>query len=96
MHRYNYVHIKQLINVDYYSFTELSCPRAALDIENGRIIYTGDTTEPYIYGTTAVHECNLGYELTSGDSERTCIGDFMSSVGMWSGTTAVCSGSHDV
>ncbi len=84
-----------LMNQWVYLFTG-SCPRAVLDIENGVIIYSGDTTEPYINGTTAVYECNLGYELTSGDSERTCIGDVMSSVGMWSGTTAVCSGSHDV
>ncbi len=81
-----------LINMNCYSVTEISCP--ALDIENGVIIYTGDTTEPYIYGTTAVYECNLGYEITNGGSERTCTGDVRSSVGEWSETTAVCSGIH--
>ncbi len=88
---FGYVYIKQFINMDYYSFTG-SCP--ALDIENGMVTYYGDTMEPYIYGTTAVCECNLGYELTSGDSEKTCTGDVRSSVGEWSGATVVCSGIH--
>ncbi len=59
------------------------------------VVYSGDT-DPYIYGTTAVYECNPGYEVTGGDSERTCIGDGNSSVGEWSGTASACSGTHNV
>ncbi|XP_064386860.1 sushi, von Willebrand factor type A, EGF and pentraxin domain-containing protein 1-like [Halichondria panicea] len=68
---------------------EIGCQ--TLNTENAMVTYSGDTTEPYIYGTTATYQCNPGYEITSGDSERTCTGDVRSSVGEWSGRKAVCS-----
>ncbi len=58
------------------------------------IVYYSDTIEPYDYGTTAVYECDTGYVITSGDSERACTGhgDGRSPVGEWNGTVAVCTG----
>ena len=73
-----------------FLITEIGCQ--TLNTENAMVTYSGDTTEPYIYGTTATYQCNPGYEITSGDSERTCTGDVRSSVGEWSGRKAVCSG----
>ena len=58
--------------------------------ENGRIRYSSDTSEPYNYGTTAIYQCDSGYELTGGDTVRTCIGDGGSPVGQWNGTAPVC------
>ncbi len=56
------------------------------------VIYYSDTNSPYEYGSTATYQCDLGYEVTSGNSERTCTGDGSNSVGEWSGTAAVCFG----
>ncbi|XP_064386521.1 uncharacterized protein LOC135335055 isoform X2 [Halichondria panicea] len=64
---------------------------SALTIDNGMIVYSSDMTEPYDYGTTATYECDTGYEITGGESERTCTSDGSSSVGQWSGTAPVCS-----
>ena len=60
------------------------------------IVYSSDMTEPYDYGTTATYECDTGYEITGGESERTCTSDGSSSVGQWSGTAPVCSGTCNV
>ncbi len=54
------------------------------------IVYS--TTPPFNFGTIAMYQCNDGYSLASGDSERTCTGDGTSTVGQWSGTAPVCSG----
>ncbi len=56
------------------------------------IVYSSNTTEPYDYETTAVYECDIGYEVTSGDSERTCTESGMNSEGIWNGTIPTCSG----
>ena len=61
-------------------------------VENGTITYSSDTTEPYDYGTTAIYQCDSGYELTGGDTVRTCTGDGSSPVGQWDGTAPTCSG----
>ena len=58
------------------------------------IIYSSDTTPPYDYRTIATYECDPGYEITGGDSERTCTGDGSSSVGEWSETSVLCSGTN--
>ncbi len=47
--------------------TAITCS-ALTAIENGMIVYSSDTTPPYDYGTTAVYECDTGYEITSGDN----------------------------
>ena len=56
------------------------------------IVYSSDTTESYDYGTTATYQCDSGYELTGGDTVRTCTGDGSSPVGQWNGTILVCLG----
>ena len=61
-------------------------------VDNGKITYSTDTTEPYDYGTTATYQCDSGYELTGGDTVRTCTGDGSSPVGEWNGTLPVCAG----
>ncbi len=55
-------------------------------------VYSGGGTEPFDYGTTATYECDPGYEMVSGDSERTCTDNSDSPDDQWSGTAAVCSG----
>ena len=61
-------------------------------VENGTIAYFSDTTEPYDYGTTASYQCDSGYELTGGDTVRTCTGDGSSPVGQWNGAIPACTG----
>ncbi len=81
-----------LCNVAITKITAITCSTLSV-IGNGMIVYSSDTTPPYDYGTTATYECDPGYEITSGDSERTCTDDGSSSVGEWSETAAiVCSG----
>ncbi len=76
--------------------TGITCSKSAVSSDiasNGVIVYSSDSmTPPYDYGTTATYECNTGYEITSGDSERICTGDDGSSVGEWSGSAAICLG----
>ena len=57
-------------------------------------MYSSDVTEPYNYGTTATYQCDSGYELTRGDTVRTCTGDGSSPVGQWNGSPSVCSGTE--
>ncbi len=58
------------------------------------IVYLNDITPPYEYETTAVYQCDPGYEITSGDRERTCTDDGDSPDNQWSGSAAVCSGTY--
>ena len=74
-----------------FSFTVVKCS-ALPNTENGDIAYSGDTTEPYDYGTTATYQCDSGYELTGGDTVRTCTGDGSSQVDQWNGTAPICLG----
>ena len=56
------------------------------------VTYSSDVTEPYDYETTATYQCVSGYELTGGDTVRTCTGDGSSPVSQWNGTVPVCTG----
>ena len=56
------------------------------------ITYFSDTTEPYDYGTTATYQCDSGYELTGGDTVKTCTGDGSSPMGQWDGSAPHCTG----
>ena len=78
---------------DIYNYTVIECSSLPA-IENGTIAYSSDTTEPYDYGTTAMYQCDSGYELTGGDTVRTCTGDGSSSVGQWNGTAPNCTGTR--
>ncbi len=75
----------------YYSYilTAITCSALTV-IGNGMIVYSSDRTEPHDYGTTAMYECDPGYEITGGDSERTCTGDSSSPSGLWDGTAPQC------
>ncbi|XP_064386533.1 sushi, von Willebrand factor type A, EGF and pentraxin domain-containing protein 1-like isoform X2 [Halichondria panicea] len=75
---------------DGASCSAITCSALPL-IENGVIVYSSNTTEPYDYGTTSVYECNTGYEVTSGDSERTCTESTLTLEGIWNGTIPTCS-----
>ncbi len=70
--------------------TAITCS-ALTAIENGMIVYSSDTTPPYDYGTTAVYECDTGYEITSGDKNINCTGDGTTQSGDWNGFPAMCS-----
>ena len=63
-----------------------------MTIDNGRLVYSVNTTEFYDYGTTATYQCDSGYELTGGDTVRTCTGDGSSPAGQWNGTASNCTG----
>ena len=73
-----------------HQITAITCSALPGNVANGMIVYSTDITDPYNYGTTAAYECDTGYEITSGDNERTCTGN--TSVGEWKGKAAVCSG----
>ena len=70
--------------------TAITC--SALAVANGGIAYSSDITGHFDYGTTATYQCDSGYELTGGDTVRTCTGDGSSSVGQWNGTALACLG----
>ena len=74
-----------------FSFTVIKCS-ALPNIENGDIVYSDDISEPYDYGTTATYQCDSGYELTGGDTVRTCTGDGSSPVVQWNGIETKCTG----
>ena len=44
------------------------------DLTDGTIVYGSDTTDPFDFGTTATHSCNMGFSLV-GVSLRTCGGN---------------------
>ena len=56
------------------------------------ITYSSAIAEHYDYGTTATYQCDSGYELTGGDTVRTCTGDGSSPVGQWNRTASKCAG----
>ena len=69
----------------------IRCPALPANV-NGMIIYSRETAEHYEYGTTATYQCDSGYELTGGDTVRTCTNDGSRPVGQWNGTAPVCKG----
>ena len=92
-----YRHIRYCVIYKYCCYMYLaenpatSCS-ALPAVENGMVTYSSDTTEPYDYRTTATYQCDSGYELTGGDTVRTCTGDGSSPVGQWNGTAPTCTG----
>ena len=81
---------KLVICCSIHFSTAITC--SALNIENGMIMYSSDTTAPYDFGTTATYQCNEGYSFVRGDEVRTCGVDGSSSNGSWSGQSPACSG----
>ncbi len=68
-----------------YILTAITCYDIPA-VENGMIVYSSDTTSPYDHGTIAVYECETGYNITGGDSERICTGGST----QWNGTAPQC------
>ena len=60
--------------------------------DNGRIVYSPDTTSPYSFATTATYICNSGYGLSGGTRTRNCGGDDSSPIGSWDGSAPLCIG----
>ncbi len=60
------------------------------DPDNGRIIYSTGTTSPYEFGTVAIYMCDTGFGIDSGDVLRTCRGDRLSPMGIWTGIAPRC------
>ena len=52
-------------------------------------LYATDTTAPFNYQTTATYSCNAGYEMSVGDTVRTCSGS-LEGDGYWTGTALIC------
>ena len=88
-----YVYVLQVQGL--YSFVgvdaAIRCP-ALPAVNNGRVTYSSKATDSHTYGTTATYQCDSGYELTGGDTVRTCTGDGSSPVSQWNGTAPVCTG----
>ncbi|XP_064386667.1 sushi, von Willebrand factor type A, EGF and pentraxin domain-containing protein 1-like [Halichondria panicea] len=78
-----------VLNSDRASCFAITCSALTV-IGNGMIVYSSDRTKSHDYGTTAMYECDPGYEITGGDSERTCTGDSSSPSGLWDGTAPQC------
>ncbi len=60
--------------------------------DNGVIVYSSATPEPYQFGTTARYSCNIGFGLSGGDEMLSCGGDGSSPNGEWSGVIPTCDG----
>ncbi len=60
--------------------------------DNGRVIYSTDTTSSYDFGTTVTYVCNTGFGINGGDVLRTCQGNGQSPTGAWTGTAPWCQG----
>ena len=70
--------------------TVIRCP-ALPTVEDAVVTYSSNAAmSQYDYGTTATYECDSGYELTEGDTVRTCTGDGSNSEDQWNGTAPVC------
>ena len=92
------VNVRQLLHFLLCSYITLClhvairCP-ALPTMDNGIVIYSSNISmSQYVYGATATFQCDSGYELTGGDTVRTCTGDGSSPVGQWNGTATVCTG----
>ena len=59
------------------------------DLTDGTIVYGSDTTDPFDFGTTATHSCNMGFSLVGG-SLRTCGGDGSSINGVFDEVAPTC------
>ena len=80
-----------------FSAIAITCfPLDTSFLGNGTLTYSTSSVEAiedqYDYGTTAIYQCNSGYELTGGDTVRTCTGDGSSPLGQWNGTAPTCTG----
>jgi len=62
------------------------------DPENGDIDFFVDTNSTFDVLTTAVYKCDTGYNLTGGDTVRTCLGSNNNPDGDWSGVAPSCEG----
>ena len=81
--------------IDYHgTLTAITCS-ALPAVSNGMIVYSSNTTAPYVLGTTANYQCNEGFGLDGGDGIRTCNGDDNNSNGTWSGQPSNCSGIYN-
>ncbi|XP_064384964.1 uncharacterized protein LOC135333878 isoform X2 [Halichondria panicea] len=58
--------------------------------DNGAIVYSSATPEPYQFGTTARYSCNTGFGPSGGDEVLSCGGDGSSPTGEWSGVIPTC------
>ena len=81
----------------FFSAIAISCfPLDTSFLGNGTLTYSTGSVETvedqYGHGATATYQCDSGYELTGGDTVRTCTGDGSSPVGQWNGTASVCKG----
>ncbi|VDI10144.1 Hypothetical predicted protein [Mytilus galloprovincialis] len=61
------------------------CDRIPCTVSGKEPFTTGPTDGSYNYMDTITYSCNPGYEVQSGNRERTCQPD-----GTWSGSTLVC------
>ena len=61
---------------------ELTCNK--VEVANARIT---DDKHTFNYGESATYECNPGYELKDGVSNRVCVGD-----NVWSDPVPECKG----
>ena len=78
----------EIVSRTLYSTTAIECP--SLNLPNGTIAYTADTTPEFEIGTEATHMCDSGFALV-GNMTRACMDDDQADiVGLWSGSTPTC------
>ena len=68
------------------------CP-SLLELVNGQITYSADTTPDFDVGTTATHACDRGYGLTE-DAVRICTASADNSMASWSGNVPSCTSEY--
>ena len=71
------------------------CPDIA-NPEHGRVTFDHDSLAPFIPGTNATYNCDLGYGLEGGDEVRTCEMNGFNPDGVWSGVAPTCVGEFSI
>ena len=72
-------------------FVVITCPELTAPA-NGIVNITFAKSVPNEFGTRARYSCLAGHRLNGGNKTRVCEGDGSNPVGVWSGTSASCTG----
>ncbi len=79
-----------LLRTYLYFLVAITCSSLSLP-DNGAIVFSPATSEPYQFGTTATYSCNNNFGLSTNE-KLTCGGDGSSPNGMWVGIVPTCVG----
>ncbi len=99
LHKHTYAHsvvffceqcLRHSHTITLYLLVAITCSSLSLP-DNGTIVFSPATSEPYQFGTTATYSCNNNFGLSTNEI-LTCGGDGSSPNGMWVGIVPTCVG----